>query len=124
MTSLTYAGNTDDALTYTYDAMRHLTGLTESIIGSRASATYGTAGEMDSLNAEICPAGGGACGGFGQNFTYNGLWQLTGDGIAQYIYPAGRGSIRRTAAGPVGLLQEFPQWNFPRADGTFLLFPG
>jgi len=88
MTSLTYPGSTN-VLAYTYDAMGHLTGMTDSITGATtASATYGTAGEIDSL------AYGSLNGGFAQTFTYNSLWQLTGDGTTQYVYPAGQNNGR------------------------------
>jgi len=88
MTSLTYPGSTN-VLAYTYDAMGHLTGMTDPITGATtASATYGTAGEIDSL------AYGDLNGGFGQTFTYNSLWQLTGDGTTQYVYPAGQNNGR------------------------------
>jgi len=67
MTSLTYPGSTN-VLAYTYDAMGHLAGMTDPIGGATtASATYGTAGEIDSL------VYGGINGGFGQTFTYNNL---------------------------------------------------
>jgi RHS repeat-associated protein len=88
MSSLTYPGGTN-ALTYTYDAMGHLTGMTDSISGTTASATYGTAGEIDSLAYR-----GGDGNWFNQAFGYNSLWQLIGDGTAQYVYAAGQNNGR------------------------------
>jgi RHS repeat-associated protein len=95
---MTYPGNTN-ALTYSYDAMGHLAGMADGVTGTTASASYGTAGEMDSLRytGEI------------ETFTYNSLWQLTGISASpsisgytamnmQYVYAAGQNNGRISQA--------------------------
>jgi YD repeat-containing protein len=43
---------------------------------------------MDSLGVSSPPSG------VSQSFTYNNMWQLTGDGVRQYVYPAGHNNGR------------------------------
>jgi RHS repeat-associated protein len=92
MTSLTYPGGTF-TVTSSYSAMGQLTGMTDPAGDFSVSATYGTAGEMDSLSGQLC-FGGNACNNLTQSFTYNNLWQLTGDGTTQYVYTAGQNNGR------------------------------
>jgi RHS repeat-associated protein len=91
MTSLIYPGGSFTA-TSSYNAMGQLAGMTDPAGDFSVSATYGTAGEMDSLSGGFCT--GGPCNNLSQSFTYNSLWQLTGDGTTQYVYPAGQNNGR------------------------------
>jgi RHS repeat-associated protein len=108
MTSLNYPGNTNE-LTYTYDAMAHQNGMSDSVTGYSASATYGTAGEMDSLSY----AGYPNYGRVNETLTYNSMWQLTGMSAntgattvmsVQYGYTAGHnnGRISNSVDGVLG----------------------
>jgi hypothetical protein len=78
MVSQRYPG-ASAAATYQYDAMGHLSGMTDTNNNLTASATYGPAGEMDSLNYT----------GINETFTYNSLWQLTRMTANQLSYPTG-----------------------------------
>ncbi|HLI85402.1 MAG TPA: RHS repeat-associated core domain-containing protein [Bryobacteraceae bacterium] len=105
MTTLNYPGNTND-LTYTYDSMGNQNGFTDSITGLSATATYGTAGEMDSLGTHPSETNGYPIPAISETFQYNNLWQLTqvtgsfwnGNSLSgvslQYVYPAGQNNGR------------------------------
>ncbi len=87
MTSMTYPGGVA-SYQYQYEAMGHLSGMTDSLHSNAtvATASYGPAGEMDSL----------AHGGVNENFSYNSMWQLTGDAAMIYTYTAGQNNGRIT----------------------------
>ena len=110
MTSLSYPcpGCTPATAAFTYDAMSNLTGLTDAANGATASATYGPAGEIDTLTYSDYPNPG-----YSEGFTYNNLWQLTrmtatsGSSTVldqQYIFPTGQnnGRISRMIDNGVG----------------------
>ena len=95
MTSLHYPCPTCDpsqAVAFQYDAMSNLTGLSDPMNSVTASATYGVAGEMDTLSYQSSGTT------TSETFSYNSLWQLTRTTATQggnttmdlqYVYPAG-----------------------------------
>lgn len=91
--------NATNALTYTYDPMGHLNGMTDSVTSTTASAYYGTSGASADEMQYI------KYGNVYETFTYNNLLQLTGTTATpivgsgtlmsmQYTYPSGSNNGR------------------------------